>query len=225
MNYSRNQINSTSRHFHPKKKKIRTLPCTTAALVLVALSASSCIDTIHGFSESFPVPLHLTLSKTNARTTSSFPEAPFLSRSSLTTNSKTYSRDESALFTATSLLYAPNQHTSKTAPMVAQAFFASHKRNRNPTKPKTRSDSMMPLSNSDLSSSDSLPSFPTAHGLLSPETVMRMEVMTNNKSSRDKALDMFLETYKKEGPMACLPMLSDENVLPRLTEAMRDMLM
>jgi len=52
-----------------------------------------------------------------------------------------------------------------------------------------------------------------------------MEVMTNNKKGRDKALDTFLDTYKKEGPMACLPMLSDENVLPRLTEAMRDILM
>jgi hypothetical protein len=82
----------------------------------------------------------------------------------------------------------------------------------------------MPLSNSVLSSSDTLPAFPTAHGLLSPETVMRMDIMTSNNGSRDKALDMFLDTYKKKGPMACLPMLSDENVLPRLTEAMRDIL-
>jgi hypothetical protein len=73
-----------------------------------------------------------------------------------------------------------------------------------------------------LSDSDTLPAFPTAHGLLSPETVMRMEVMTMR--GRDKALDTFLDTYRKDGPMACLPMLSDKNILPRLTEAMRDII-
>jgi hypothetical protein len=51
---------------------------------------------------------------------------------------------------------------------------------------------------------------------------MRMEVMTMR--GRDKALDTFLDTYRKDGPMACLPMLSDKNILPRLTEAMRDII-
>jgi len=54
---------------------------------------------------------------------------------------------------------------------------------------------------------------------------MRMEIMTRSRSKRDHAVDFFLETYRKEGPMACLPMLSDGNVLPRLTEAMRDIIM
>jgi hypothetical protein len=52
---------------------------------------------------------------------------------------------------------------------------------------------------------------------------MRMEVMTS-ATNRDSAVDYFLRTYRKEGPMACLPMLSDPNVLPRLTAAMRDVI-
>lgn len=122
----------------------------------------------------------------------------------------------------TALNYAMSNHpSSKTGPMVSQAFFTSSKTSRSPSK-QHNSRSSMPLSNSVLSDSDTLPAFPTAHGLLSPETVMRMEVMTMR--GRDKALDTFLDTYRKDGPMACLPMLSDKNILPRLTEAMRDII-
>lgn len=232
------------------------MPCASAALVLVALTTSSYVDTIHGFSESFSLPQHLTFGKTNANTRLSLSSRGSRKGKGTRTGTRgSLSRNKRNTFTNqdangpgtgassgsgcgptssfptdshshTALFYAPNpQPTSQTAPMVAQAFFASHNRNRNPTKPKTRAGSNMPLSNSVLSSSDTLPSFPTAHGLLSPETVMRMEVMTSNRKCRDKAVDMFLEKYKNEGPMACLPMLSDENVLPRLTEAMRDILM
>jgi hypothetical protein len=77
------------------------------------------------------------------------------------------------------------------------------------------------LSNSVLASCDTLPSFPTAHGLLSPQTVMRMEKRTS-KSQRSDELSQFLKTYRREGPMSCLPMLSDPQVLPHLTEALRD---
>lgn len=77
------------------------------------------------------------------------------------------------------------------------------------------------LSISVLASCDTLPSFPTAHGLLSPETVMRMERRTS-KSQRSDELSQFLKTYRREGPMSCLPMLSDPQVLPHLTEALRD---
>ncbi len=123
----------------------------------------------------------------------------------------------------TALFYAPPNHpTSKTAPMVAQAFYSAFATNRSPTKPRNYQNKG-PLSNSVLSSSDTLPSFPTAHGLLSPETVLRMEIMTSS-STRDSAVEYFLRTYKREGPMACLPMLSDPKVLPRLTEAMRDII-
>ena len=135
----------------------------------------------------------------------------------------TQQRETSMRNEKTELYYAPPNHpTTKTAPMVAQAFYSSYTTNRNPTKPRNHQDST-PLSHSVLSSTDTLPSFPTAHGLLSPETVMRMEVMTS-ATNRDSAVDYFLRTYRKEGPMACLPMLSDPNVLPRLTAAMRDVI-
>lgn len=119
-----------------------------------------------------------------------------------------------------------------------------------------------PLSHSILSDSDALPYFPMAHGLLSPETVLRMEqriVEQQQKQQQEQAvpraagssrqrqrhlqqdkgknvgegqrgysqchkLNMFLEQYRREGPMACLPFLSDKDVLPGLTEAMRDVL-
>jgi hypothetical protein len=117
--------------------------------------------------------------------------------------------------TVTALNYAMSNHpSSKGVPMTSQS-------SRGPSK-QLNSRSTMPLSNSVLSDSDTLPAFPTAHGLLSPETVMRMEIMTMR--GRDKALDTFLDTYKKDGPMACLPMLSDKHILPRLTEAMRDII-
>jgi hypothetical protein len=87
--------------------------------------------------------------------------------------------------------------------------------NEAPRKSRTK------LSNSVLASCDTLPSFPTAHGLLSPETVMRMEELTDD-GNRSPAVLSFLKTYRKEGPLSCLPMLSDPDVLPHLTEAMRD---
>jgi hypothetical protein len=131
-------------------------------------------------------------------------------------------KTEGPLTVPTALNYALSNHpTSKTVPMASQVFFNSAKTSRGPSK-QHNSRSGMPLSNSVLSDSDTLPAFPTAHGLLSPETVMRMEVMTLR--GRDKALDTFLDTYRKDGPMACLPMLSDKNILPRLTEAMRDII-
>lgn len=75
------------------------------------------------------------------------------------------------------------------------------------------------LSHSVLASCDTLPAFPTAHGLLSPETVMRLQEM---EDSSNKALSNFLKSYKQHGPLSCVPMLSDPDVLPHLTRAMRD---
>lgn len=77
------------------------------------------------------------------------------------------------------------------------------------------------LSQSVLAGCDTLPSFPTAHGLLSPETVMLMEKRTSH-TQRSSELSKFLTTYRRNGPMSCLPMLSDPSVLPHLTEALRD---
>ena len=81
------------------------------------------------------------------------------------------------------------------------------------------------LSNSVLASCDTLPSFRTAHGLLSPETVMRLEAMRSSSPRNHKknpALSTFLHTYRTHGPLSCVPMLSDPDVLPHLTLAMRD---
>ena len=77
------------------------------------------------------------------------------------------------------------------------------------------------LSNSVLASCDTLPSFKTAHGILSPETVSRMDEMTAGGDG-NPAVTRFLSSYRRNGPMSCLDMLSDPEVLPHLTNAMRD---
>ncbi|KAL3781280.1 hypothetical protein ACHAWO_001617 [Cyclotella atomus] len=76
------------------------------------------------------------------------------------------------------------------------------------------------MSQSVLANCDTLPGMSTAHGLLSPEVVMR--IADNHDLDQDGALFRFLKTYKSRGPMACLPMLGDPEVLPELTRAMRD---
>lgn len=67
----------------------------------------------------------------------------------------------------------------------------------------------------------SSPSHGAAHGILSPEIVARMDENTVNGRS-NPAVENFLLTYKRKGPMSCLEMLSDPHVLPHLTQAMRD---
>lgn len=89
--------------------------------------------------------------------------------------------------------------------------------------PPMRSIVDLQLSPSVVSSCDALPSFHPAHGLLSPETVMQLDKMTA-KRGRSKAIDIFFTTYRREGPMSCLEMLSDPDILPELTSAMRDLL-
>lgn len=73
------------------------------------------------------------------------------------------------------------------------------------------------LSHSVLASCDTLPSFPTAHGLLSPETVMQLEEFQHT----DRAVARFLHMYHSHGPLSCVPMLGDPAILPHLTSAMR----
>mmetsp|Transcript_5075 Transcript_5075/g.10965 ORF Transcript_5075/g.10965 Transcript_5075/m.10965 type:complete len:192 (-) Transcript_5075:160-735(-) len=76
------------------------------------------------------------------------------------------------------------------------------------------------MSDSVLAASDTLPSFRSAHGLLSPEVVAR--IADANDLVEDSPLHRFLKTYRRNGPVACLPMLSDPCVLPELTRAMRE---
>lgn len=185
-----------------KRTQVSMKPLKHAALALAALACVSSIETVEGFGTPQSSPLHLKPANVN---------------------SESHNPNDNHRNPETALSYAPSNHpTTKTAPMVAQAFYSTYQTNRNPTKPRNHPKTA-PLSNSVLSSSDTLPSFPTAHGLLSPETVIRMEMMTSSHS-RDEAVDYFLRTYRREGPMACLPMLSDPKVLPRLTEAMRDII-
>jgi hypothetical protein len=91
----------------------------------------------------------------------------------------------------------------------------------NSNRKHSNKSSVLPaMSQSVLADSDTLPSFSTAHGLLSPEVVMR--IADSNDLEMNGALHRFLKTYKSRGPMACLSMLSDPDVLPELTRAMRD---
>jgi hypothetical protein len=69
--------------------------------------------------------------------------------------------------------------------------------------------------------SESVPSFRMPKGLLSPQTVMRMEAWSSADDASESVL-RFLDTYRSRGPMACLSYLSDPEVLPELTRAMRE---
>jgi len=126
----------------------------------------------------------------------------------------------------------PNSEPSHNGPWVGQVFFNSERSRKNPLLHSNRrkrviipnshgkKQSMLKYSRSILTSTDTLPSFSTAHGLLSPVTVMRMEYRT--RGSRSEPLEYFFQHYRRNGPMACLPFLADMNVLPHLTEAMRE---
>mmetsp|Transcript_26000 Transcript_26000/g.53900 ORF Transcript_26000/g.53900 Transcript_26000/m.53900 type:complete len:193 (+) Transcript_26000:197-775(+) len=118
----------------------------------------------------------------------------------------------------------PSSPESQTPPMAAASLLqSSRSRRTNPSgtessrKLKTRLPAMSP---SVLATCDTLPSFSTAHGLLSPEVVMR--IADTFDLEQDGPLHKFLKTYKSRGPMACLPMLSDPSILPELTRAMRE---
>lgn len=115
----------------------------------------------------------------------------------------------------------PSSPTSQTQPMSAQKLLSTQ--GVTSKRSDKRNGSPLSLSPSVLASCDTLPSFQTAHGLLSPETVMRLERMTDN-GHRSKPLDLFLNEYRRNGPMSCLSMLSDPEILPHLTSAMRDLL-
>jgi len=82
-----------------------------------------------------------------------------------------------------------------------------------------RPSTHLPMGSAVLAESDVLPSFQAAHGLLSPEVVSR--IADSNDLDLDGPLHKFLMTYKRSGPMACVPMLSDPSILPTLIQAMR----
>ena len=82
-----------------------------------------------------------------------------------------------------------------------------------------------PASPKAMSHDGTLPQFRTANGLLSPQTVHKMKqtIMRNGGVVDNESIATFLETYERDGPMSCLSMLSDSNILPHLTKAMRDL--
>jgi hypothetical protein len=110
---------------------------------------------------------------------------------------------------------------SKQSPTVQKPSLTTQKMLKNPGTPRVIPPRSSKLSNSVLADCDTLPKFPTAHGLLSPETVMRLEDLTAAGHGSD-ALVVFLDQYRRKGPLSCLSMLSDPDVLPHLTRAMRD---
>lgn len=71
-----------------------------------------------------------------------------------------------------------------------------------------------------VASSDVLPSFKAAHGLLHPHTFMKLRDNYELHGGGD-AIRYFLDTYLESGPMSCIRYLSDPEVLPQLTQAMR----
>lgn len=99
----------------------------------------------------------------------------------------------------------------------------SRKRSSEHRPVRSSKTSLPAMSDSVLAPCDTLPSFQTAHGLLSPEVFMRISDATNNDELElGGPLHEFLKTYRSSGPMACLPLLSDPIVLPELTRAMRE---
>lgn len=59
-----------------------------------------------------------------------------------------------------------------------------------------------------------------AHGILCPETVSKMDELTRGGRS-NRAVKAFLDRYRRYGPMSCMELLSDPEILPHLTTTMR----
>jgi len=78
------------------------------------------------------------------------------------------------------------------------------------------------LEDSVLADCDTLPEFKTAHGILCPDTVARMDRNTHG-GRNNKAVKAFLDRYRHCGPLSCVELLSDPEILPHLTKAMRDL--
>jgi hypothetical protein len=77
------------------------------------------------------------------------------------------------------------------------------------------------VSPSVLADCDTLPNCHTAHGILCPNVVSKMDHNTWGGQT-NKAVKLFLDKYRHCGPMYCIEFLSDPDVLPHLTKAMRD---
>jgi len=106
-------------------------------------------------------------------------------------------------------------------PISGSSFGTTSRRSKTANARSNQQQTQLPaMSRSVLATCDTLPSFATAHGALSPEVVRR--IADRYDLEQDDALHRFLKTYKREGPLACLPFLSDPAILPELTRAMRE---
>lgn len=101
-----------------------------------------------------------------------------------------------------------SQHQSK-------HYFQNQKANGEVTKSST-DGSHYPTSHCTGSQDSSSTGLRMAHGAICPETIAIFEKDSN------PAIRRFVETYHKRGPLACEDLLSDPDVLPHLTRAMRD---
>lgn len=61
-----------------------------------------------------------------------------------------------------------------------------------------------------------------AHGILCPETVTKMEQNTEG-GRNNRVVKAFFDRYHLKGPMSCMELLSDPEILPHLTMAMRNL--
>jgi hypothetical protein len=102
--------------------------------------------------------------------------------------------------------------------MLRESGFSSFNQNQESTSSRKKS---IKFSHSKMLHPEAFSAVPVAHGMLSPQTVMRLEELTRLHRHHSPALDSFLDSYYSKGPMSCVPMLSDPDVLPHLTMAMR----
>ena len=126
--------------------------------------------------------------------------------------------------TSSSVNYAPPcTPTTETPELVAQKILrqtASTAARQVPEK--QQQGACLSFSPSAAACDSQRPLLHTSNGLLSPGTVLRMEELIIREGHQSEALVSFLKTYKRHGPMSCLPMLSDPHILPHLTNAMRE---
>ena len=166
---------------------------------------------------------HAIPSALSATATQSFPQLSTLRHRSTARRSMTMyvpaasPSSQTPPMSAQRILSTPGVQSSSNAQTHPVTTRTANKRRINNNNNKTTPS--VQLSDSVLASCDTLPAFSTAHGLLSPETVRRLDEMMTDRS---EALSLFLDTYRSEGPLSCVQYLSDPAVLPHLTLALRE---
>ncbi|KAL3943924.1 MAG: hypothetical protein SGBAC_002001 [Bacillariaceae sp.] len=120
---------------------------------------------------------------------------------------------KSSLVVRHMLLNNEMNSNSSSSPHQSKHYFQNQKANGEVTK-SSIDGSHYPTSHRSQDSSST--GLRMAHGAICPETIAIFEKDPN------PAIRRFVETYHKRGPLACEDLLSDPDVLPHLTRAMRD---